>query len=489
MTRPDTAAYAPVEAGERPSPAESSGTDLPIGRALYEDVSGTAGTGKTTLARRLVDADPAHVVLAATTGIAAVNLGEGTTINALLRYFDTASLRDAYTTGHLQAQIRRLRRAGVTRILLDEKSMLSGQQLTVIARAIREVNEGGIYSLEEVGAGADDDEGAPDRRADLPPLGLTLIGDFGQLPPVPDKDAEGKTIPLEFAFDSPEWPIFAAHRVRLTKIWRQDAQDFIQALQAVREAAVQRALAFFTADRFSDQMNDAFEGTTIFAKNEAVERYNLLRLDQLKTPALTFDTVRAGKQRGDWKQIPDVLRLKEHALVMILANRRVYEDDDDDRGTLIYANGDLGIVEGTTGLGWAVTLQRTGETVTVYPVTREHVVPLESGERKAIKEAFLRGQGPAPETLITEQGKGRYKIVGTITYMPLRAAYGCTVHKTQGLTLDRVQINIRDPFFRQPGMLFVALSRARSAEGLQIVGNQTGFVERCRLEPRVVPWL
>ena len=93
------------------------------------------------------------------------------------------------------------------------------------------------------------------------------------------------------------------------------------------------------------------------------------------------------------------------------------------------------------------------------------------------------------EEHITEKGKGKSEIIGTIDYMPLRAAYGCTVHKTQGLTLDNVQVNIRDPFFRQPGMLFVALSRARTMEGLRIVGNQTGFVERCRIEPRVQKWL
>jgi hypothetical protein len=55
--------------------------------------------------------------------------------------------------------------------------------------------------------------------------------------------------------------------------------------------------------------------------------------------------------------------------------------------------------------------------------------------------------------------------------------------------LDKVQINIRDPFFAHPGMLFVALSRCRTASGLRIVGNQSGFLERCKVEPRVQPWL
>lgn len=487
-------------ATEAPSPLDATQQRAVDDAASHEytDISGTAGVGKTYVAREIQKRQPG-TVLAATTGIASVNLGEGTTINSLLKYFDTASLIDSYVAGHLRAVISKHRRAGVRRILIDEKSMMPGQQLTPIARAVREVNEGGIYALEQVGVGENDDDPnpLPSRDADLPPIGLTLVGDFGQLPPVPDKKemrrADGSTflknLPVEFAFDSPEWPSFAEHRTVLTQIYRQDAQDFIAALHAVRAGRIVDALNFFTADRFSDNMDDAYEGTTIFAKNDAVERHNLLKLDALKTPAMTAKAIRVGKQRADWKQIPDELRLKEQALVMILANRREYEDEFDDRGTMIYANGDLGTLVGMVGTAWMVQLQRTGQTVRVLPIRRENTIPLEPGRRKEIKEQFLRGDGKSPEELITEKGKGKSEIVGSIDYMPLRAAYGATVHKTQGLTLDRVQVNIRDPFFSQPGMLFVALSRARTAGGLRIVGNQRGFVERVRIEPRVQAWL
>jgi len=211
----------------------------------------------------------------------------------------------------------------------------------------------------------------------------------------------------------------------------------------------------------------------------------------LSTPEMIAKSSRSGTQRSDWKQIPDVLRLKEGALVMILANRRVYDDEEDSTGRIIYANGDLGTLVGidVNGTGWTVRLHRTGRNVQVLPIRRENTIPLEPGRRKAINAAFMAGQGPSPEDVITEKGKGRSEIIGTVDYMPLRCAYGCTVHKTQGLTLDAVQVNIRDPFFKQPGMVFVALSRARTIAGLRIVGNQTSFVERLRIEPRVLPWL
>lgn len=496
----DDLAEATVNSPPAPAPAAVLDADqqhaiADCGDHLYTNISGTAGVGKTFVAQRIVKEHPG-VVLAATTGIASVNLGEGTTINALLRYFDTKSLVDSYTRGHLQAVLRKLRRAGVRRLLIDEKSMMAGQQLTPIARAVREVNEGGIYDLETVGVGENEDDPEPLPRddRDLPPIGLTLVGDFGQLPPVPDeeeykdpKDGQIKyrKIPVQFAFESPEWAPFAEQTTILQQIYRQDARDFVAALHAIRKGHVQPALDFFTAHKFQTVMDDCFEGTTIFAKNAEVDRYNMLRLDRVTGTALTARTTRMGKQRGDWKLIPDVLRLKEGALVMILANRREYEDEDDDRGRLIYANGDLGTLIGSNSLsGWIVRLHRTGQNVCVLPVRRENTVPLEPGRRKELLAA-----GANLAEVITEKGKGKNEIIGTIDYMPLRAAYGCTVHKTQGLTLDRVQVNIRDPFFRVPGMLFVALSRARTMDGLRIIGNQAGFIERCRIDPKVQAWL
>ncbi len=493
VAQPPAPAPPPTPPGPMVFDAQQERAIALCGTELYTNISGTAGVGKTEVAREIVRRHPG-VVLAATTGIASVNLGEGTTINALLKYFDTESLRDAYEHGTLQAQVRRLQRGGVRRILIDEKSMMQGEQLTMITRAVREVNEHGVYALEDVGAA---DDAAPEdsikkKRKELPPIGITLVGDFGQLPPVPDEDPKtGKKKPIKYAFDSKEWPLYATNTTTLTTIYRQDAEDFIAALHAVRRADVQGAINFFTASRFERVIDQDFNGTTIFAKNISVDRHNMLMLDKLTGAPVAATAIRSGTQRGDWKQIPQTLRLKEGALVMVLANKRDYKDEFDTLGTIRYANGDLGILEGEDETGdWIVALYREGGgTVRVEPCVRENTIPLEVGEKKAINAAFLAGTGPDPASLITDDGAGRFKIIGTIAYMPLRAAYGCTVHKTQGLTLDRVQVNIRDWMFKVPGMLFVALSRARTAEGLRIVGDQRGFIERCRIEPRVQKWL
>ncbi len=512
---------------------------------LYTNISGTAGVGKTKVAKDIVKLVPG-TILAATTGIAAVNLGEGSTINSVLKYFDTADLKQKYLDGKITRMINALRKRGVRRILIDEKSMLGGDQLTYITRAVRQSNEGGVYALEAINEEATETSEGGGRREEPPPLGITLVGDFGQLPPIPDsvetKQPGGgstfKKLPLLFAFDSPEWALFAEHTTTLTRIYRQDAVDFVAALHAVRAGKIVDALKFFTPERFHPAVDDAFDGTTIVAKNDEVERYNQLRLDRLPGKTMIAQSIRQGQQRPDWKQIPQTLVLKEGALVMLLANRRKFDGPEDGNGRLIYANGDLAHLIGKGDSGeWVARLHRNGRQEIIYPITRENAVILETGRRKAIKaeiKAQMAAEGfryldettdlqdvesdtsylnvPAKRDedddviytakarerqefqkrlalRITDDGKGKFEIVGQITYMPLRAAYACTVHKTQGLTLDAVQVNIRDPFFKQPGMLFVALSRCRTAEGLRIVGNQAAFVERVRIEPRVQPWL
>lgn len=479
--------YIPLPIDEQPE----DGSDCPVGREMFEYICGTAGVGKTALAKRISQLYRG-VELAATTGIASVNLGEGTTINALLKYFDTDSLREKYTDGKLHTMIRHLRNTGTRRIVLDEVSMMDGRSLTYITRAIREVNEG-KHQQDDMVADAGDDENAQ-RQIDTTgdqQIGLTLVGDFGQLPPVPDTDNKtGKKINVQFAFESAEWPAFAPHITKLTKIWRQDAQDFIQALHAVRRGD-RRALDFFTPDRFSDTTDDTFQGATIFAKNDAVDRYNQLRLDELRTSVMSYKAERTGVQRGDWKQLPDVLHLKEGALAMILANRRVFDrESGDKKGAMVYANGDLGtVLEQDGNPGWIVRLHRNGRIVRVLPIIRTNTIPLEPGRRKELIQLY--GKERLHEHIPTDINgvEEKREIIGTVLYMPLRCAYGCTVHKTQGLTLDSVQVNIRDPFFQQPGMLFVALSRARTAEGLRIVGTPDGFATRCTVNPMVTPWL
>lgn len=438
-----------------------------VAAATYGLLCGTAGTGKTTLARGWV-ADGTGI-LCATTGIAAVNLGDATTINSLLGYYDTASLYDRYVDGHLTWRLRKLGRAGVSHLVLDEVSMLSGDQLTLLTKAVEEANgRGFVLGDDEDDYGDDAAHGPADR------LRLTLVGDFAQLAPVK----------AHHAFTSPEWPRYAAHVCHLREVYRQRDTAFLTALQAVRRGDVDAALAYF-GPRLSSETDPTFPGPTIFAKNDAVLRYNLLRLEQLPGPVVRLPAARWGKQRPEWGSpsrppatwgIPPAVELKAGCLVMLLANHR-----DEPGGPLVYANGDLGVFLGlsdqdaTTAV---VQLQRTGEHVAVPQLRREYVIPLAPGRRTALR---LAGEA--------DKIRGNYELVGTVTYSPLRVAYASSCHKSQGLTLDAAQLNIRDVFWRTGGMLYVGLSRCRTIEGLRIVGTPELFTDRVRVDTRVREWL
>jgi ATP-dependent exoDNAse (exonuclease V) alpha subunit len=80
-------------------------------------------------------------------------------------------------------------------------------------------------------------------------------------------------------------------------------------------------------------------------------------------------------------------------------------------------------------------------------------------------------------------------VTGQVEYYPLRLAYASTIHKSQGLSLDRIQVDIRDAFFGHPSMAYVALSRCRTLDGLRIVGQRERFVKHCNSDARVARWL
>jgi len=384
-------------------PRAADGTLWAAPAPTFTYLAGPAGSGKTFATREWAEKEPG-LVLCATTGIAAINLG-GETINSVLGYFDTASLQEAYITGFLTAKLGKLWKSGVRRLVLDEVSMLAGDQLTFLVRAIDEVNGRGYV----LGKSTPDDD-------DPPQMGLTLVGDFAQLSPVK----------ASYAFESPEWERFAPNVITLDRIYRQDDQDFIAVLRAARHGRGRVVAEYFASrNAINHETDDHYDGPTIVAKNESVDRFNYLRMSQLQGKELKFTSHRWGKLRSEWGQlekpeaqwgIPKVLPLKIGALVMILANRRTELLPR----RLLYVNGDLGtIVDATEATCW-VELQRTGEVVEVEPVTRDVKVPCDSARRKELRE-----KGPEGATRID----GKWEVVGSITYLPLRVAYASTVHK------------------------------------------------------------
>lgn len=385
-----------------------------------EFITGEAGTGKTYLVRERFDKSIGGEsgLLCATTGIAAINLG-ATTLNSALGYFNTESLVDLYTQGRLQRRLWELANEQRYDTLgIDEVSMLDKTQLDIIYKATEEAN-----SL------------ASAKRQ----LGLLLTGDFCQLPPIKGS----------YAFEADCWDNFAANTTRLTKRWRQEDLEFLYALDNVRRGSGEEAAEYFNEKKsFAVSVREDFEGTTIVPTNAQVDRLNWLKFNKLPGAIHNIPSSRWGVQKGEWKNVPDILSLKIGAYVMILAN--------DNTGIFSYANGDCGYVRDILTNTVVIELVRTGERVVVNKVTR-----------------FDKAKNPT----------------GSVTYMPVRLAYAATVHKTQGLTLDKIQVDIRHKFFGEPSMMYVALSRVKTPEGIRIVGSKEQMKLRTKVDPKVIPWL
>lgn len=420
-------------------------------RARVSFLTGSAGTGKTYEIRRRLAENPLYGLLCATTGIAAINLGEGVvTINSCLRYFNSESLTDSYVSGRLIRTLRGIADSGFQNLVVDEVSMMSGEQLDVLLKAL------------------DDLEGQKGKK-----LGLVLTGDFCQLPPIKAK----------WAFEAECWPRFQVATEKLTKYWRQEDGAFLEALSAMRRGDGQAAADWLDRCGIEYATNDdlEFQGTTIKAGNDEVNRYNWACHQKVTGRMITSTATRWSCVRnsrgelvfpGEWRLIPDKLQVKEGAYVMILANQR----REPGVGSFLYVNGDCGTVEGLSESGGIqVRLRRNSEVVTVNEIIRKNA-------QKEEPPALFRQDGDR-RGYFDEEAK-RW-VIGEITYMPLRLAYATTVHKSQGLSLDAVQINLSNAFFGSPAMEYVAFSRCRTPQGLRVVGSREAVVSRCKVDPRV----
>lgn len=270
-----------------------------------------------------------------------------------------------------------------------------------------------------------------------------------QLPPV-----EG-----EFAFKASCWPIYDANTTKLTKVWRQSDQPFLDALALIRGGNKAGARALVESGvEYSMWLDPHFDGVTLVSTNAEADAINFSRFLELPGEPVRFTSKTEGVPDDDWRLIPAYTDIKIGARVMVTAN---------DAPAFTYANGDTGTVENITytssghlpevPLFVSVRLDRTGASTSIYFCVRRNLV---SGRQ-----------------------------LGTIRFMPLKLGYSLTIHKSQGLTFDRVQIDPRHWFAGSPALMYVALSRARTASGVKIIGPVDTMEKRIVAHSEVSRWL
>ena len=281
-------------------------------------------------------------------------------------------------------------------------------------------------------------------RRDERPFGgvqMIFVGDFLQLPPVtPDQEGEmlrqlGYTSP--FAFSARAVADIGARYITLDKVHRQTDPLFIDILGKLRAGRnVGDALQTLN-ERCVGLHREGAAPMLLTGTNARATRYNLEGLRGISEDVTVYDGITAGtleKERGRLP-VPEALELKTGARVMAVKN--------DPGGRFV--NGSLGTV-------WEVKKRKVRVRFDDDPVIAE--VEAQSWES-------FRYKWDEKEKRIESEVVGSYKQI------PLILAWAATIHKAQGLTLDDVRIDLEGGAFAS-GQAYVAISRARSLEGLSL---------------------
>jgi ATP-dependent DNA helicase PIF1 len=388
-----------------------------LGGGRHVFLTGKAGTGKSTLIRQFMAETDRKVVVAAPTGIAALNVG-GYTIHRLFS-FDTKTTLDEVRAGRYYPSRFAKTLASLETLIIDEASMVRADLFDILAAA-----------LERFG---------PVRGAAFGGVQIVLVGDLYQLPPVVTEHE------VEYFSTHYQTPYFFSARsfqrdsfptVALTTVFRQKGDNRLTSiLNAIREGV----LLGNAQEELNARVDPDFEPPdgelwlTLAPTNQIVSARNRQRLERLPGEEVTHRAQMTGDLSLFDPPADENLRFKIGAQVMMLNN------DQFDR----WVNGTLGRVAAVAeGSDIAVRVEFTdGTAADVTAYTWEATRPVVVG------------------------GSLRYETIGSFTQLPFKLAWAITIHKSQGQTLDRMLVDLTGGTFSF-GQLYVALSRCTSLQGL-----------------------
>ncbi len=388
-------------------------------------LTGKAGTGKTTFLKYLKDNATKNIVVAAPTGVAAINAG-GVTLHSLFQLPFHPFLPTKNNKDELLSKIRpNKQRLQLLRkmelLIIDEISMVRCDTMDAIDTILKSV-----------------------RRNYTVPFGgvqLLCIGDLHQLEPVaPQRDWQilNEYYATPFFFDSVAIKEQTPLLIELNKIYRQKEESFVQLLNKVRNNNMD-------ADDFEDlhlrfkpnyQPSSSEKYITLTSHNNQADLINQQQLQRLNTATFTFNAIVEDDFPENMYPAEAELFLKEGAQVMFLKNDVVAKK---------YFNGKIGTIK---------FLDK--EKITVESDGIEIEVGMETWENSRY-------------TLNRVDGKLEQEVIGTFTQFPLRLAWAITIHKSQGLTFDKVMIDAGAAF--SSGQVYVALSRCTSLNGIVLLSK------------------
>ncbi len=404
------------------------------GRSVF--LTGKAGTGKTTLLRKIIETTHKNTVVVAPTGIAALNAG-GVTIHSMFQLPFGAFIPDN-TTPHFSESIKFESKTSLRRhfkmssqkrsvirnmelLVIDEVSMLRADLLDAIDFMMQTVRKksqpfGGVQVL--------------------------FIGDLLQLPPVvrdDDWQILKKYYRGKFFFHSHVVQQYPPLYIELSKIFRQNDEVFISVLNNLRNNVVSpediQILNSHVQPDFDLKANKGY--ITLTTHNAKADNINVQSLLDLKGKEFVYEAEIVGDFPEKIFPVDYELQLKVGAQVMFIKNDLSFEKN--------YYNGKMGVIQSLSD-----------REIIVYFPDEDKTIEVDKYEWQNIRYGIDQSTREISEELL-----------GTFVQYPIKLAWAITVHKSQGLTFDKAAVDVSQVFL--PGQAYVALSRLRALKGLVLL--------------------
>ena len=377
-------------------------------------ITGKAGTGKSVLLRYFASHTKKVVVKAAPTGIAALSI-QGQTIHSLFRLpMGLIDPRSIKVSAETQDILRH-----VDAVIIDEISMVRADVVDAIDKILRIA------------------------KASPTPFGgaqIIAFGDVYQLPPV----VVGTQLQSYFSttyggayfFNAHAWGKTEMTTYELQAVFRQSDEGFRDMLNMIRDGSYTKETLDTLATRVISPAAAPTDVVTLTSTNKAAQHINEARLAVLRGKTKTYTATTTGYMPAGTVPADEKLSLRVGAQVIFIKN-----------------DADGNWVNGTTGI---ITCLKKDSVRVACGKTVHDVVPSTWEQSNYVYNEALDGI--------------RQELAGTFTQFPLKLAWAITIHKSQGLSYDRVVVDLRRGAFAH-GQTYVALSRCRSLEGLYLLGS------------------
>ncbi len=389
--------------------------DLLEGTKSHLFITGRAGTGKSTLLDVFRKTTSKRVVVVAPTGVAALNV-KGQTIHSFFGF--APRLINA-------ADIQKSKRPSIFKamevLIIDEVSMVRAEVLDHIDYALR-LNRG----INDLFGGVQ----------------IVLIGDLFQLPPVVATSYEKRY--FQTVYESPYFFSakvfdrgFELETIEMRKVYRQEEKRFVDILDSIRSGDIDADILDELNARHQNQSVVGPSYITLSARNHVAASINQRELNTLPGIPHRYQATISGQFNPHFYPTETILSLKEGAQVMFVRN-------DQKRR---FVNGTIAKIKSLQKDQIVVSIPRNDQLIDVE---------VDRYEWEILKYRSDGKDGITAET------------VGSFQQYPLRLAWAITIHKSQGKTFDRVQIDLGAGAFEH-GQAYVALSRCRTLDGIQLI--------------------